>query len=229
MAYQYDYTTLAADLVSWPSDDDSAYALAIPNIIAQGELDVLREFNLATFDTTKTANITASSATITKPTGCIAALSLSYGTGASYRQLTRMSPDFVRRYNAEAASSAELKYYCEEDETTYRVAPIPNFSTTNGMSIRCISRPTMLDSGAPTTKSWVSTNYPDLLLLACLMAAHVYLKNDRRWGMAKTEWDLKLPAAKAEVAELRRTTPADQLMRREIIRPGNNDAQPENQ
>lgn len=227
-AYTYTYATLEAALLSWTADDDTAFAAAIPAIIGQGELDLLTEFNLAIFDTNKTANIASGVATIARPTGVIAAHSLSYTTGGTYYQLTRQSPDFIRVYNG-SASNGLPRYYSEEDETNWVLAPPPNFTSSAGLKIRCVCRPTVLDSATASGTSWVATNYPHLLLLSCLMAAQAYLKGDRRWGMAKTEYDLKLPDAKAEVAQLRRATADDQLLQREVVRPANNDAPPQNQ
>lgn len=225
---QYTYTTLAAAMQSWPADDGDAYITEIPNLINMGEFNLLSEFNLATFDGNTSASLVASAGSITKPLTVIAALALSYTNGGLYQQLSRMSPDFVRRYNAEAVAGSP-KYYAEEDETTWTLAPIPNFSSVNGLKIRGVIRPTMLDSASGSGTSWLSRNYPQLLLLSCLMAGYQFLKNDQRWGMAKTEYDLKLPDAKAEVAQLRRVSPDDQLVAREVIRPQNNDAPPQNQ
>lgn len=222
---QYDYTTILAALQDWPEDDDADYVLALPSLIALGEQHLGRDLGLGALDVTTTAAITSGDPLVTKPATVAVAYEMWYTNGGATVQLARMQPGFVRNYNATAANG-NSRYFCEESITTWRLAPPPGFSGT--LNMRHIAVPTGLSSGSPTVKTFFSTFCGDLLFFYCLLKGEQYLKDDRRWGMVKTNIDLLLPEAKAELAQLRRVTPEDQLLQRMIIRPENADATPQN-
>lgn len=228
VALEYDYTTIVAALQNWPEDDDPEFVAAIPEFIKHGELRLLRELGLEIFEVVVTADITSGSANVTKPTNMVAPRDLFYTRNGREIHLTRATSEFVRSYNA-AGATGDPKFYAEDGETSWILAPKPNFTAVGGMSARITRRPAGLNTAAPTVKTWLSTHVPDLLLDSILLSAERFLKNDPRWIVTKRDFDLKLSDAKAEVAQLRRVTPEDQLVAREVVRPGNSDAQPQNE
>lgn len=226
---EYNYTTLMADLESWPEDGtaDPEYVAAIPNIIAFGEDRLINELNLENLEAELDADIVSGSGEIVKPDELTAVRTLGYLSASGvYIQLQRMTPEFVRKYAAEAAH-ADPRFYAEYSETVWSIAPIPTASY--DMDLRATAAPAGLDASSPTITTWISRKFPQLLLQSCLMSAHQYLKNDGRWGSVKTNYDLLMPDAKAQVAQLRKTTPEDQIYKRVTVRPENDDAQPQNQ
>lgn len=223
MALEYNYTTLVADLASWPEETDPQFVTEIPTLIQHGELRLLRELALTIFETTATANITSASAAVTKPANMVSPLDLFYTLAGEEIHLTRATREFVRAYNAQGATGSP-RYYAEESETTWLLAPKPNFTQSAGLTCVIIRRPAGLSSGSPSTKTWLSTYVPDLLLDSCLLAAERFLKNDARWATVKRDFDLKVSDAKAELAQLRRVMTDDQLINREVVRPANSDA-----
>jgi hypothetical protein len=225
---QYNYTTLLAALQAWPSDADPEYVAELPNIIKLGEQSLARELGLGALDTQFTADIASGVATIDKPNGMIVGYDLYYTNAGTYVQLSRQQPSFVQKYNA-TATNGNPKYFCEYSSTKWLVAPPPNFTSSAGLKVRGTAEPAGLDASTPTVKTWFSTNVGDLLLEFCLFAAEKFLKNDQRWNTVKMKIDLLLPDAKAELAQLRRVLPEDQLFARMVNRPENSDATPQNQ
>lgn len=228
---EYTYTTLAAALESWPSDDDEEYVAEIPSIIKLGEQRLLRELQLGHLDAILTAPFTTGDPVVDKPAGFLVAYDVTVttqeeGPGDWLGQLTRVQPGFLRAYNATAAQGLP-RYFCEESETTWNIGPIPDID--GALVVRCIATPPGLDVDDPEETTWLATEMGDLLLEACLLCAEKFLKDDRRWGMVKTNFDLLLPDAKAQVAQLRRVLPEDQLFKRMITKPENSDAVPQNQ
>src|SRR5690606_19614087 len=119
----------------WPENDDADYQAALSGIIKMAELKVYRDLNLeGCMVATETTDITDASASITKPTNMLAPRELSYVRNGVRYQLIRETPEFVRAYNAMGATG-NPRYYGEEDETTWVVAPVPNFTSSAGLSV----------------------------------------------------------------------------------------------
>lgn len=197
---QYTSATLQAAMQDWPEDDDADYVAAIPELIGHGELKLTRELDLEIFEVDATATISTGVATITKPTNMVAPRTLAF-TNVTYQELDQRTVDFVRQYGATAASG-NPKYYAELSETQWIVAPTPNFNGT--LNCRIIRRPTGIVIATGASTSFLSTYFPDLLLKACLIAAHTYLKNDPKYAQMVIDYGRSLPMAAAEVGVLRK-------------------------
>lgn len=229
MSLQYTYETLATALQQWPESDDPEYLAALPNIISEGEDQLIREFGLQIFEGQNVAAITANSNQLEKPLGIISVEEMYYddpNNNLVTQQLIKMHPDWIRSVNGSMTNPnlGSPRWYCEQDDLTWNIAPTPNFTGT--MSLQCIQRPDELSSDLPTGTSWLATNYADVLFLQCLMVAERFLKNDDRWAVAKREFDIQLPAAKTETSKLRRVISEDHSTMRDIQRPSNAEGQP---
>lgn len=229
MSLQYNYSQLATQLQNWPETDDPEFISNLPNIISEGEEQLIREFGLQIFEDTDVTPMTANSNELEKVDNMISLEEMYYDDPTqNFKtiQLHKMHPDFIRALNFSATNPTlgSPRFYCENDELTWTIAPTPSFTTT--MNIQIIRRPDMLDPTIPTGTSWLSEHYADLLFHQCLMVAERYLKNDDRWAVAKREFDLQLPPAKTETAKLRRTTSADHITMRDIQRPSNAEGPP---
>jgi hypothetical protein len=224
MSLQYTYATLATALQQWPETDDPEFVAALPNIISEGEDQLVREFGLQIFEANNVAAITANSNELEKPLGIISLEEMYYddpNNNLVTQQLIRAHPDWIRAVNGSMTNPVlgSPRWYCENDTLTWLIAPTPNFTGT--MNLQCIQRPDELSSDLPTGTSWLSTNYADILFLQCLMVAERFLKNDDRWAVAKREFDIQLPTAKTETSKLRRVLSTDHIQMADIQRPSN--------
>jgi hypothetical protein len=229
MSLIYTYETLATALQQWPETNDPEFIAALPNLIAEGEQQLIREFGLQIFEDTDATGITANSNQLEKPLDMITVEEMYYddpNNNLITTQLIKMHPDWIRAVNGSMTNPAlgSPKYYCEQDELTWNVAPTPNF--TGSMQLQVVRRPDMLSPDLPTGISWLSAKYADLLFLQCLMVAERFLKNDDRWAVAKREFDIQLPPAKTETQKLRRVLSEDHIMNRDIQRPSNAEGPP---
>ncbi len=197
---QYTYSTLAAAMHDWPEDDDDDYTAAIPELIGHGELKLTRELDLEIFEVDVTAPIATGVATVTKPANMVAPRTLAY-TNVTYHELEQRTVDFVRQYNA-AAATGNPKYYAELNETQWLLGAVPNFNGT--LNARIIRRPVGLIVATPNSTSFLSTYFPDLLLKACLITAQMYLKGDSKWKQLLIDYASQLPMAAAEAGVLRK-------------------------
>lgn len=197
---QYTSATLQAAMQDWPEDDDADYVAAIPELIGHGELKFTRELDLEIFEVDVTTTITSGSPLVTKPTNMVAPRTLAY-TNGSYVELEDRTVDFVRQYNA-SATTGNPKYYAELNETQWLLGAVPNFNGT--LNARIIRRPTGIVIATSGSTSFLSKYFPDLLLKACLIAAHTYLKNDPKYAQMVIDYSRALPMAAAEVGVLRK-------------------------
>lgn len=223
-ALSYTYATLAAAMTDWPENDDADYAAAIPSIIQMGEMRALRELDLeGKTEVVATTDLTSASPNVTKPTNMVVARDLFYTRSSVEIHMVRAHPDWVRAYNAMGATG-NPRFFGEDTDTTWVVAPVPNFSAVAGLSCRITRNPAGLDSTTGASTSWLSTQMPDLLLNCCLMMASRYLKNDPKWATFKREFDLIVSQAKGRMSQSKRIQYEDQVAGRDIQRPSPSDA-----
>jgi hypothetical protein len=226
-ALSYTYGILAATLQDWPENDDADFVAAIPSIIQMGELRCLRELDLeGKTELVVTTTVTSGVSAVTKPTPMVASRDLFYSNAGVERHLIRMSPDWIRAYNAMGLTGLP-RFYGDDTDTQWIVAPLPNLTLSNSLNCRITRNPVGLDSANTNSTSWLSLNMPDLLLSACLMMAYRYLKNDPKWAGAKREFDQTVSQAKARMPQLRRAQFEDQVANREVQRPDPSDATPQ--
>jgi hypothetical protein len=185
-------------------DDDTEFVGAIDDLINLGEMRLWRDLDLSIFTSEGTTPTVASTETLTKPvtdTELVTWQSLYYdfnfGSGLVRTWLELRSTDFVRDYQ-QPGSTAPPKYYSEQTETDWLLAPIPDGNYT--VITRGVTRPESLSVGQDTT--WLSLHQDDLLFKACLAESEAFLKADDRVEMWKTQYTEALPLAKRETYEL---------------------------
>ena len=194
------YTELSDNLVAWLEDDDAEFTGSIDEVINLGEMRLWRDLDLSIFTSEGTNPTVASTETLTKPvtdTELVTWQSLYYdfdfGSGVVRTWLELRSVDFVRDYQT-PGSTAPPKYYSEQNETDWLLAPVPDDVYT--VITRGTTRPARLSIGNATT--WLSLHQDDMLFKACLAEAEGFLKSDDRVEMWKAQYVDALPLAKRE-------------------------------
>lgn len=211
----YTYTTLTAALQNWLEDDDAEFVGSIPEIIALGEVRLLRDLDFAMFAGEGSVTVAAGTELVTKP-GVAPLTLLNYqslscyptgGTGpadhALLPWLETRSDEFVRDYNGQyfgAAGHGVPRYYSEASETQWRLAPTPNVEVE--LTYRFTARPDGLSDLVPET--WLSVNVPDVLLKACLAESERFLKSDDRIPIWEQDYASLLQSAREESYSLLR-------------------------
>lgn len=204
MASSFSYSVLKTAIKNHVEDQGTNFDANVDTLIKLGEDRVVKDFDLEIFDTTGSITLTVDVATITKPgsgAAVIAPRTLWYTNGSSKRVVLRQRTyEFIQDYWPTPSDTGEPKYFCELTESTWGVAPTPNATRTG--TARYVSRPTSVVS--QTAGTWISLNFGDLLLRACLMSAEAYLKADERVALWKAEYADLLAVAQREVRAGRR-------------------------
>ena len=199
------YTELSANLQAWLEDDDSEFTGSIDEIINLGQMRLWRDLDLSIFTSEGTATTAASNELLTKPvadTEVVSFQSLWFdfdpGAGTQRYWLELRSADFVRDYQNPGATGIP-KYYCELDQDSWALAPIPDAIYT--VNTRGMTR---LEPLAQTTQetNWLSLHQDDILFKACLAEAEAFLKADDRIDVWSGQYVAALPLAKRETYTL---------------------------
>ena len=196
MALALTLATLKTAIQNHIENQGAAFSGNLNTLIQLGEDRVVKDFDLEIFDSEQDITLTINVATITKPSNTIAGRTLWYTNGSSDRVVLRQRTyEFIQDYWPTPADTGEPKFFCELTTTTWGVAPTPAATRTG--KARCIIRPTSIVTD--TAGTWVSLNFGDLLLRACLMMSEAFEKADDRIMIWKMEYTDLLAVAKREI------------------------------
>jgi hypothetical protein len=207
VTFSYTYTTLKTAILDTIEDGaDSAsdeFLAQLDNFIGLGELRLLRDLNLETFDAdAPTTTFSVGSVVLAKPADMVRERTIWYVNGSSeIVYLTPKTREYCLMYWPNRATQGEPLYYAEVDETNWEVVPTPNAART--VSFRIMKRPLGLSSTTATT--FLSTYAPDLLLYACLIEAESFVTAEQL-QIWKARYEEKIPGA---VMELRQKSRAE--------------------
>lgn len=129
---------------------------------------------------------------------------LEFGTAAvSQSTLGNRSPvykrnyDYVTNYASIAGAVARPRYYAEQDANTWLVSQYADQSY--AVVVRFIKRPQTIVTAGTT---WLGNYCGELLFLASLMEAEMYLKADDRFSDLEGDYQYKLGVARIELRNI---------------------------
>ena len=163
-----DYTEVASNVLT---------DTIVNGFIENAEFRILRDVDSDNNRRYVSAQLVAGSRFIDTPTDLLVIRSAqivdSDGVGQSDNRdfLQYRDTSFMSEFNPTATTGVP-KYYSNWDEDTIVVAPTPNATFT--IQLNYILKPTGLSSTVPTT--YLSLNFPNGLLYACLVEAYSFLK-----------------------------------------------------
>lgn len=182
------WTTNYADLLeligNYVEDSSTEFNDAAPGIIARAEERVIKDLDLAIWNTTTTTSTSAAVATVTKNI----ALAQSIYDATNSRFLERRTHDFVTMYGG----SGQPLYFSEAD-TALTLAPTP--SDVYSIRIRYLDRPQALSLS--NTTNWLTENAADALLAAALVESERFLIAPERVGEFEADYAAKIGPLRA--------------------------------
>lgn len=168
------YASLTQDIQDFAENDDSEFTDEIDGFILRSEEKIFREAPLlSVFRAENTGTLSASTATLTMPTGKRTIRSFSITVSSSEVFLQQRTDSYLQDMYPNSSTTGQPKYYAEKDASTLLLGPTPN--SNYAYTIRAREQPTGLSSGNTTT--WLSSNTEDVLLFACMVEACLFLKN----------------------------------------------------
>jgi hypothetical protein len=204
---QYTQATLHTALTLWNVNSDPDFVNTLPEIVKRGEIRLSRALDLDSLDTVNTAVSTvAATATVTKPATLINERSVTVLVAAKDTQLIKRSRAWVKLYNSSGAQGTP-KYYCETNETTWTLAPIP--AGVYPLTIQGNFIFASIEDGATSSVTWFSTQVPDLLYYACSIEACEFLKAWAKKQQNQADFALALMQFTGIARTLQRTDSED--------------------
>ncbi len=172
------YAELVQKIRDYTEVDSTVLSDTIINgFIENAEFRVLREVDSDSNRSFKTAQLVASQRYIDVPEDCLVVRSAqivdSDGVASADNRefLEYKDTNFMSEYNPTDATGVP-KYYSYWDEETLVFAPVPNAAYT--IQINYVLKPAALT--ATNTTTYLSLNFPNGLLYACLVEAYGFLK-----------------------------------------------------
>ncbi len=172
------YAELVQKIRDYTEVDSTVLSDTIINgFIENAEFRVLREVDSDSNRSFKTAQLVASQRYIDVPEDCLVVRSAqivdSDGVASADNRefLEYKDTNFMSEYNPTDATGVP-KYYSYWDEDTLVFAPVPNAQYT--IQINYVLKPAALT--ATNTTTYLSLNFPNGLLYACLVEAYGFLK-----------------------------------------------------
>ena len=172
------YAELVQKIRDYTEVDSTVLSDTIINgFIENAEFRVLREVDSDSNRSFKTAQLVASQRYIDVPADCLVVRSAqivdSDGVASADNRefLEYKDTNFMSEYNPTDATGVP-KYYSYWDEDTLVLAPVPNAEYT--IQINYVLKPAALT--ATNTTTYLSLNFPNGLLYACLVEAYGFLK-----------------------------------------------------
>ena len=172
------YAELVQKIRDYTEVDSTVLSDTIINgFIENAEFRVLREVDSDSNRSFKTAQLVASQRYIDVPSDCLVVRSAqivdSDGVASADNRefLEYKDTNFMSEYNPTDATGVP-KYYSYWDENTLVFAPVPDAEYT--IQINYVLKPAALT--ATNTTTYLSLNFPNGLLYACLVEAYGFLK-----------------------------------------------------
>jgi len=192
----FTYDSLSNALQRHMEDDFTDFTIEIPTLIGLAETRLLRDLDLTIFDVTDSSVTTQVSVDqVTKPANTIALQWVRIFTN----NLEPRSLDWLLDYGIDT-DHATPRFYAEESETTFRVAPVPD--QVYPVQMRINKRPLGLSASNQTT--WLSTKTGDVLFAACMAEAEMFARALDEYGVWTQRYAELLGQAKIEHRDLTR-------------------------
>ena len=166
------YTELVTKIRNYTEVDSNVLtATIIDGFISDAEFRILRDVDSDNNRQYATSSIIINQKYFNTPDNLLIIRSAQVTVGGELRFLDVRDMSFINEYNQEQTTGAP-KYYANWDENTVIVAPIPDQAYT--IQLNYILKPTGLS--ATTANTYLSQQFPNGLLYACLVEAYGFLK-----------------------------------------------------
>ena len=166
------YNELVTKIRDYTEVDSNVFTSTIVNgFIENAEFRILRDVDSDNNRKYATASVVVTQKYFNVPDNCLVIRSVQITVSGETRFLDIRDVTFVNEYNSESLQGAP-KYYANWDENTVIVAPTPDQAYT--VQVNYILKPTGLSS--TTANTYLSQQFPNGLLYACLVEAYGFLK-----------------------------------------------------
>lgn len=194
------YTQIVQRIQEYSEDDGTETQTTIPVFVSNAELRINRDIQFQNMITHATQTTGVGTYLYTKPTSCIGIRAVRIANATGYLQPIELRTlSYCKTYHKNPTVTGTPLYYANYDDDQIYIVPTP--STAVALEYEYDVRITGLSSTVATT--YISTNYEDLLLYACLIELAIFEKNKPMETIYMENYNLLLAKAKEEEARAR--------------------------
>lgn len=174
------YSELKTAAANWLHRSDlTSY---IPDFITFGEAQIYRDLRIRAMETSLNTSISAG--VLSVPSGYLE-MKFIYADSSPVQKLTRKDAEWIYTNYPTRSSDASPKFFAREGDN-FIFGPYPD----SGYTVKGIYYKKLDALSDSNTSNWFTTNAPDLLLYAALIAAEPFIKNDARLPTWKAMYDV---------------------------------------
>lgn len=182
MAIITNYSTLVQAIKDITENDDTEFAAYLPTAISLAEERLQKELDLYEITLKASGTLTVGEEILNKPAGRVIPYSFHITLPNGNRKLlAKKTDDFIVDYWPNPNMNEEPKYYADDSETAFVLAPTPDLPYT--YVLRYFSPPQKLSADNPT--NYYTQKAVDVLFLACLIETAKFMK---AWNQ-KAVWE----------------------------------------
>lgn len=170
------YAELVDNIESYTQNYDPDFVAAIPAFVEQAERRVYNAVQLLDLRSNATGYCTAGNKYLSVPADWLANFSLAVidPTTGEYEYLLNKDVNFIRQAYPSPNDLGKPKYYAMFDQNSYILGPTPNLPYE--MELHYFFYPQSIVTAGNT---WLSTNFPFVLLYGCLLEAYTFMKGEQ--------------------------------------------------
>ena len=121
------YTSILADAPGWANDESAEFATALPGLLELAQDRCSDAFmELEQFKTSASGNLTAGSATLSRPADAVFFRSFEIVVGSDRRLLEKRDRSVLLEMYPTTSSQAAPRYYAESGPSILRIGPTPD-------------------------------------------------------------------------------------------------------
>jgi hypothetical protein len=172
------YTGLTNAIQAFTESNEDTFVGNIPTFIQDTERLVNNTVQLPAFRKNVTGSATASFPYLTLPSDFLATFSVAVmNSGATqadgYRYMLNKDVNYIREFFPFPGVTGTPQYYGLFDNNTFILGPTPDVNY--NIELHYFAYPESIVTAGTT---WLSTNYPNVLLYGALVEAYVFLKGE---------------------------------------------------
>ena len=177
----YDITTYAGlveAIQAFTEVDEPTFVSNIPNFVQDVERLVNNTVELPAFRRNVTGTATASFPYLTLPSDFLSTFSVAVMNSGDtqadgYRYMLNKDVNYIREFFPFPGVTGTPQYYALFDNNTYILGPTPDVNY--DIELHYFAYPTSVVTAGTT---WVSQNFPNVLLYGALVEAYIFLKGE---------------------------------------------------
>jgi len=177
----YDITTYAGlveAIQAFTEVDEASFISNIPNFVQDVERLVNNTVELPAFRRNVTGTATASFPYLTLPSDFLSTFSVAVMNSGDtqadgYRYMLNKDVNYIREFFPFPGVTGTPQYYALFDNNTYILGPTPDVNY--DIELHYFAYPTSIVTAGTT---WLSTNFPNVLLYGALVESYIFLKGE---------------------------------------------------